>query len=408
MIQKLKNIYHLITAVIAVLYYKNPGKKIKTIGVTGTDGKTTTTTLIAHILKSAGKRVSYITSVSATVGGKEYETGFHTTTPSPFAIQKYLSMAVKNNDEYFVLETTSHALDQHRIFGVSYFSSIITNITHEHLQYHKTYKNYVLAKSKLIKYSKRGYINKDDISYKYLEKILNMKNVKTYGFKNNADYSLDISQKLNISLPNFNNYNFLGAYALCLELGIKEAQIFEAIKSYKLPSGRMEVVYNSNFKVIVDFAHTPNSLHEALPSIRAQHLTTGRLIHIFGCAAFRDDSKRPLMGIESARYADLTIITEEDYRTEDPNKIALMIAEGLLKSGFRYQDEFIFGKDKKTFTIINNRSFAIKKAIEISKDGDVIVLTGKGHERSLCRGKKEFLWSDKNEAIKAIKETFYS
>ncbi len=139
-IQKLKNIYHLFKAVIANIYYGFPSRRLKIIGVTGTDGKTTTTHLIYHILKVAGKRVSMISSVYANIGSKVYDTGFHVTTPNPLEIQKYLNLAVKNKDEYFVLETTSHALDQNRVWGVNYKISVVTNITEEHLDYHKTYE----------------------------------------------------------------------------------------------------------------------------------------------------------------------------------------------------------------------------------------------------------------------------
>jgi UDP-N-acetylmuramoyl-L-alanyl-D-glutamate--2,6-diaminopimelate ligase len=339
--------------------------------------------------------VSIITTVAAKIGSQVYETGFHTTTPSPFAIQKYLRLAVDNNNEFFVLETTSHALDQYRVFGVCYLVSVITNITHEHLQYHKTYENYVKAKAKLIKWSKFGYINKDDMSFEYLEKILDMSAVKTYGLEKGADFILNISEKLNLSMPHFNKYNFLAAYVVCRKIGLTDSQIFSAMKTYTLPEGRMELIYDSKFKVIVDFAHTPNSLHEVLPSIRKKYLKHGRLIHVFGCAAFRDDSKRSIMGRESGTLADLTIVTEEDYRTEDPRRIFKMIATGLEEAGSTFEDKVTFGKNVKTFTYINNRLEAIKKALEIAHKGDVIILTGKGHEKSLCRGKKEFPWSDK-------------
>ncbi len=393
--QRFKNIHHLLTACLAVLYYRYPSSKIKVIGVTGTDGKTTTSSLIAHILAENHRKVSIITTVAAKIGSQVYETGFHTTTPSPFAIQKYLRLAVDNNNEFFVLETTSHALDQYRVFGVCYLVSVITNITHEHLQYHKTYENYVKAKAKLIKWSKFGYINKDDMSFEYLEKILDMSAVKTYGLEKGADFILNISEKLNLSMPHFNKYNFLAAYVVCRKIGLTDSQIFSAMKTYTLPEGRMELIYDSKFKVIVDFAHTPNSLHEVLPSIRKKYLKHGRLIHVFGCAAFRDDSKRSIMGRESGTLADLTIVTEEDYRTEDPRRIFKMIATGLEEAGSTFEDKVTFGKNVKTFTYINNRLEAIKKALEIAHKGDVIILTGKGHEKSLCRGKKEFPWSDK-------------
>lgn len=400
-LQQIKNIYHFVKALIASAFYGNPSTKLTVIGVTGTDGKTTTSSLIYHILKSSGKKVSVITTVSAVIGGKEYDTGFHTTTPSPFTVQKFLKQAVDHGDEYFVLETTSHALDQYRVFGVDFSYGVITNITHEHLQYHKTYQNYVAAKAKIISWSHKAFINRDDKSYRQISNFqFPMSKLITFGLEHEAHYSEDLSQKLGKPLAHFNKYNYLAAYAVCTDIGIAEADILDAMQTFKLPAGRMDVVYDEAFKVIVDFAHTPNSLHEALQSIREEHLRGGRLIHIFGAAAFRDDAKRPLMGRESAQFADLTIITEEDYRTEDPEKIAREIGSGLEAGMFTKVEPAEFGLTLKTYTSIVSREEAIKKALEIVKPGDVIVLTGKGHEMSLCRGKTEYPWNDKEAVLK--------
>ncbi len=395
--QPIKNIYHLCKAVIANWWYSYPSKRLTVIGVTGTDGKTTTSSLIYHILKENKKKVSLVSTVSAVIGPKSYDTGFHVTTPSPFMIQSFLKQAADNGDKYFVLETTSHALDQYRVYGTQYKIGLITNVTHEHLQYHKTYENYVRAKAKLIQWSKLGIINRDDKSYELLNKICSS-NCKTYSLKNNSDYKLDISKKTGLNLAEFNKYNYLGAYAVCHELGFSDDQIYTAMKTYKLPPGRMEVVYKGRFTVINDFAHTPNGLHEALKAIRAQYKSS-KIIHVFGAAAFRDDSKRPLMGSESALYADTAIITEEDYRTEDPRKIVREIGVGLKKNNFREVDRKSYTAAPKTYTSIVDRKEAITKAIRVAKSGDVIVLTGKGHEQSLCRGKKEYPW-DENTAIR--------
>lgn len=408
-IQRIKNIYHLLKAVIANAYYGDPSKKITVIGVTGTDGKTTTSSLIYHILKKARKKVSLITTVSAEIGSKSYDTGFHTTTPSPFTIQKFIRDAVADGDEFFVLETTSHALDQYRVYGVEFSYGVITNVTHEHLQYHKTYENYVRAKTKLLQWSKKVFINRDDRSYDYIAKLLfgsadrqRNDNTKTFGLEHDADFHFNISEKIGKPLAHFNLYNYLAAYAVCSTIGIPDDVIFDAMSSYKLPEGRMEVVYDDMYKVIVDFAHTPNALHEALPSIREQYVKNGRLIHIFGAAAFRDDEKRPIMGRESGKYADLTIITEEDYRTEDPHKIAREIAIGVEEKGFQQVEPSDFGTKSKAYTVIIDRKEAIEKALSIAKKGDVIVLTGKGHERSLCRGKTEYPWHDKEAVLSLI------
>lgn len=405
-IQKIKNIYHLFKAIIARVYYGNPSKDICVIGITGTDGKTTTASLIYHILISVGKKASMISTVSAAIGGKEYDTGFHVTTPSPFYVQKYLKQAVEHGDEYFILETTSHALDQHRVHGVDFAYGILTNITHEHMHYHHTFEHYFASKMKLLNQSHTFIINKDDASFKKIQStptsgVGPIKKVKTYGLKN-ADYSINISKQIGKELELFNTYNYLAAYALGKEVGLSDETIFKSMRSFTPPLGRMEVVYNKDYMVIVDFAHTPNAIREALKSIKHRY-EKRRIIHLFGAAAFRDDEKRPVMGKESATYADLIIITEEDYRTEDPDKIAKQIAVGIESKGFVYVEPSQFGNHKHQYTIIHARIDAIRRAISIVQKGDIIVLTGKGHEKSLNRNGKEFAWNDKEEVLKIVK-----
>ena len=399
-IQKIKNIGHFLIASFANLWYGFPSRKLKIIGVTGTDGKTTTSSLIYHILINSKKKASLITSVSAIIGNTSYDTGFHVTTPSPFAVQGFLKKAIDDGSEYFVLETTSHALDQYRVYGIKYEIGLLTNITHEHLHYHKTYEKYVRAKAKLMKWSKLAIINSDDKSYEIIHKLCRG-NCKTYGLKNEADYTLDIANKTGMDLAQFNKYNYLGAYAVCHELGLSDEEIFSAMKTFKLPKGRMEVVYTNGFKVIIDFAHTPNGLHEALNAVK-QLYKPAKIIHVFGSAAFRDDAKRPIMGDESGSHADTTILTEEDYRTEDPQKICREIAVGLYKNDFKQVKNDSYEGSKKTFTVIIDRKQAIEKAVSIVQPNDLILLTGKGHEQSLCRGSKEYPWDDKKAVLENI------
>ncbi|HEX7542686.1 MAG TPA: Mur ligase family protein, partial [Patescibacteria group bacterium] len=305
--QKLKNIYHLFQAIIANVIYGFPSRKLKIIGITGTDGKTTTTHLIAHILKTAGKKVSFVSSVFSSIGGKESDIGFHVTTPNSFALQKLLQQSVNNHDEYFVLETTSHALDQNRVWGIKYQIGVITNITHEHLDYHKTYKEYVKAKLKLLLNSKVAMLNGDDESYKLLNQKLKGKSQK-YSSK------VKILEKLP-ELTLFNKYNYSAAYIVCKQLGLSDEDILKAMKTFKLPKGRLDLVYDKDFKVIIDFAHTPNGFFQLLSAIRKLYLKkSGRLIHVFGSAGLRDFTKRPLMGEASSKFADVIYITEEDYR----------------------------------------------------------------------------------------------
>lgn len=188
--QAAKNIYHLAQAIAANIRYGFPGKKLTIIGVTGTDGKTTTSSLIYHILKTAGYPVSLISTVSALIHGKSYDTGFHVTNPSAFPLQQFLSEAVQNKDKYLVLEVTSHGLDQNRVWGIPFSIGVLTNITHEHLDYHKTYDNYVVAKTKLLNMASIAIINSDDASFKRVKKYLTNKHVVTYSLEGRSDILL--------------------------------------------------------------------------------------------------------------------------------------------------------------------------------------------------------------------------
>jgi UDP-N-acetylmuramoyl-L-alanyl-D-glutamate--2,6-diaminopimelate ligase len=363
------------------------------IGITGTDGKTTTTHIIYHILKTTGRRVSMMSTVYARIGDKEYDTGLHMTTPDVWMVQKLLKQAADHGDEYFVMETTSHAFDQGRNTGIAYVVGVITNITHEHLDYHKTYEAYVKAKANLIKQATLTLINRDDDSYSSLAQYKNQGRLKTYALLQKADYTLDIAAKLHLDLPVYNNYNYLAGYSCCRELGLKEEEILGALTTFTLPKGRLEVAYSGRFAVIVDFAHTPHAITQVLTYLRQK--TEGRIIHVFGAAGLRDATKRPLMGYNSAAFADIIVVTEEDYRTEDPVEIAQEVAEGIEKNGVRKVEPDKLNKDAKYgYTVIINREEAIAKAISIAKPGDVVVCTGKSHEKSLCRGVTEYEWDE--------------
>ncbi len=407
-IQPTINIYHLFKAAGANLFYRFPARKIKTIGITGTDGKTTTTFLIYQILRELTGKVSIVSSVYAKIGTKEYATGLHVTTPDAIMVQKLLRLARKAKDEYFVLETTSHALDQNRVWGNKFEVGMITNITNEHLDYHKTYERYVWAKLKLLLMSKRPLVNADDKSLPLLKNILQAKKRKfyTYGLRNKADFNLNIDKELRLKLSNFNNYNYLAAFATCRLLGFSEEKILKALEKAKLPQGRAEVVYDQDFKAIIDFAHTPNSIYKILEYVRNKVAgKEGKIIHVFGSAGLRDAQKRPFMGQASGKFSNVVILTEEDYRTEDPLKISEEIAAGLRVKHFSYMEpKALDSDDDKVFAIILNREQAIKKAVEIAQKGDVILLTGKSHEQSLARGKVEYPWDEKKALFKALKK----
>lgn len=383
-------------AALATIYYGFPSTKLKVIGVTGTDGKTTTSHCIYHILKSSGKKVSLISTVYAKIGETEYETGLHVTTPDAVMVQEFLNKAAKNKDEYFVMETTSHALDQNRNFGVHYEIGVITNVTHEHLDYHKTLKRYLATKAKLVKQSRLGIINRDDESYTDLSNEIKLENkkseLKTYGLKNNADFKIDLKKTLKLEIPEYNNYNYLAAYAVCVELGINKQTILKALKTYKLPLGRREVVYDKDFMVVVDFAHTPNSLKQILSDFRVRSDgRKGRLIHVFGAAGLRDTTKRPMMGSMSGQYSDISIVTEEDHRSEEIGDISKEIISGIKNSESKVKNGSVL--------LIENRQRAINKAIALAKKGDIVICTGKAHEKSLNRNGKEVPWNE----FKAVK-----
>ena len=396
--QQLKNLYHLLIAILFAILYRFPARKLTVIGVTGTDGKTTTTNLIFHILKESGKKVSMISSVNTVIGEKKCETGFHVTTPAPQDIQKYLAQAVKAGSQYFVLESSSHGLSQNRLWGCFFKVGVVTNVTHEHLDYHKTDLNYLKAKAKLFDQIKIGVLNRDDESCNYLNSKLQITNSKviTYGIKSKADFTSQ-TFKFKTYLPGeYNQYNCLAAAAATSSLGVSAEQIKEAILSFKGIEGRMdEIKLGQNFRVVIDFASTPNSLKNVLQTLASQKIKGGRLIAVFGSAGLRDKMKRSMMGEMAGKYADLTVLTAEDPRTEDVNQIIEEIAQGVLRQG---------AKEGKTLFRIPDREEAIKFAIqELVKKGDIVVTCGKGHEKSMCYGKTEKPWNEYEVVQKAIK-----
>ena len=391
-------LFHLPMAVLATLFYQYPAKSLKVIGVTGTDGKTTTATLIHHLLVGAGKKAALITTVSAKIGAEEIPTGFHITSPHPWKLQSLLKKIVDKGYELVVLEATSHGLAQHRLLGSNFQIGVMTNVTREHLDYHKTYENYLAAKAKLFKGVKVAVLNRDDKSFKYLitdHKSPNTKYV-TYGIKNKADFtpkSFKFKTKL---LGEYNQYNCLAAITVASSLGLSEAKIKQGISSFKEIEGRMEAIdEGQDFQVYIDFAHTPNALKQVLKTLKAQLSPGGKLIAVFGCAGLRDREKRPLMGEIASKLADRAILTAEDSRTEDVNEIINQIAVGCQKSE---------GVEGKTFFKTPNRAEAIRFAIKKAKQDDIVVICGKGHEKSMCFGKTEHPWSDQREARRALKE----
>ena len=402
--QSIKNKFHGLNACLAALFYGFPGKKIKIIGVTGTDGKTTTTHLIHWILTQSGKKTSMISSVYASIAGNIFDTGFHVTTPNPWVLQKLINIAVKNGDEFLILEVTSHSIDQKRISGNNFLVGVVTNVTPEHLDYHKNYEDYLHIKSQLLEHAKYAVLNKDDGSYKYLNTI--NKNITTYAVRNNADVTPQ-NFPFSTSLPGeYNIANNLAAISVCKILKIKDNIIRNAVKEFKGVKGRFELIKNNKgIRIIVDFAHTPNAFKQILPLVKSQ--TQGKLIHIFGCAGLRDKFKRPIMGKISAQNADIIILSEEDYRTENVNTIIDNIAQGCKQAhGIELkinQLEKLDDIETPVFFRISDRQTAIDFVFnKVVREGDTVILTGKAHEQSLCRGNKEYSWDEFKAVEKAL------
>lgn len=386
-IRTLKNYAHKQLALAANILYRFPAKGMVIIGVTGTDGKTTTSNLIYHVLRQSGKKTAVISTVGAIIDGKEYDTGFHVTTPSPFAVQKYLYLAKKSGCTHVVLEVTSHALDQNRVWGIHFDVGVLTNITHEHLDYHKTYLKYVNAKLRLFDVSKVAVINSNGEWFSEVLKKIPKEKIVTYSLngQNKEDItprSLPFPIKTNL-IGDFNTENILAAYATCRILGISDKVIDMGIQSYAPPPGRQEILMTKNgVRVIVDFAHTPNSFEKILPEVKK--MTKGRLIHVFGAAGQRDKSKRPEMGKSASGWDDIIVLTAEDPRSESIASINSGIKEGIGK-------EF----EIKDIHEISDRREAIEFALSNAHKNDTVIITGKGHEASMNLGNGEISWSDK-------------
>lgn len=351
--------WHLPKAVLANLIYGFPGRKLTIIGVTGTSGKTTTAHLIYHLLKQGGFKVELISTVSAP--------GLHVTNPDPFLLQKMLKTLVVTGYKYLVLEVTSHGLDQNRNWGIAFTYGVLTNITHEHLDYHRTFAKYRQAKLKLIRQAKIAVLNRSDPSFALAKKISRGRVLEFGG--------------------EFNEANQAAAVRVAEDLGISQEKTKTALQSFPGVPGRMEFVKTKPFNIVIDFAHKPDALEKALKVLRKK--TKGKLIAVFGCAGLRDTSKRPIMGAISSRLADITILTAEDPRTEDANNIINQI-----KSGIKNNHQVYTQPDRQK---------AINLAVSLARPGDTVALFGKGHEKSMCFGKIEYPWSEYQAVKKAVK-----
>lgn len=397
---------------LVAAWYNNPGRQLRVVGVTGTDGKTTTTTLIASVLAAMGHQVGIVTTIGASIGDQTLETGEHTTTPDATDIQRYLRQMVDADTEYAVLEVTSHGLAQRRVAGIDFDIAVVTNVTHEHLDLHGTVDQYRRAKAMLFASLRDAYrkpqvpkvsvLNADDSSYAYLSRYSAERRL-AYGIDAAADvrahdvrYSPEgtrftVDNPLGSSfevfthlLGPFNVYNVLAAVTVGISQGATIEQVQAGIAGVERVRGRMEPIdLGQEFLVLIDFAHTPASLKQALHA--ARDMTTGRVIVVFGCAGLRDVAKRSMMGRIAANLATLSVFTAEDPRTEDVNAIIDEIVAGARDAGA------VEGHD---FVRIPDRAEAITWAIQQARPGDLVLTCGKGHEPTMCYGTTEYPWNE--------------
>lgn len=395
------DVYHWLRAVGAVAWYGYPARDLVVIGVTGTDGKTTTAHLIYAILRAAGLPASLISTTGAIISSRENQPlGLHVTTPNPFELQHFLKTARASGSRYIVLESTSHGLAQHRVWGCNYQIGVVTNITHEHLDYHGSWENYFRAKAKLFRRVKTSILNRDDAAYARLRPLA-AGQVVTYGLAVEAEVTAtglitgvegtsfevpQLGRRVNTRfVGEYNVQNMLAAASAGLALGLAPAAVAAGLEAAVPPPGRLQPVdMGQPFTVFVDFAHTPNSLENTLKLLRG--LAKNRLIVVFGCAGERDHGKRAPMGASAARYCDYTVLTAEDPRTESLETILDEIASGCEQEG---------GRLAETYFRVPDRQEAITFAIrELAQPGDVVVTTGKAHEQSMCFGTTEYPWDE--------------
>ena len=394
-----ENVRHSYAA--ACLYaHGSPEKKMKLVAVTGTNGKTSVSTMVSHILAFAGHKVALIGTTGNYIAGEFFPASY--TTPPPDLLAELLDKAAQAGCSHAVMEASSHALCQHRTDGLTFDVGIFTNLTRDHMDYHKTEDDYAAAKARLFESSKSSVINFDDARAEQMAwhaagdvYYVSLSSPRAEYFAHDVDPGMS---KLNFTLETprgaaeirtsltggFNVLNAAEAFAAAEILGVEKDKITAALADFRGVAGRAEQAGNGEISVIIDYAHTPDALEKVLMALRP--LTAGKLITVFGCGGDRDRGKRPMMGAVAAKYSDITVITSDNPRTEDPEKIIGEIAVGVPR--------------EKPTEKIPDRADAIRRALSLANRGDTVLIAGKGHEDYIvdARGKRYF--SDRDEVIK--------
>ena len=391
-------------ALACAAFFGHPERKLKIIGVTGTNGKTTSCFILKAVLDGMGHETGLIGTVKNIVGKKEYPAAL--TTPDSYELYSLFSEMVECGCEYCVMEVSSQALDQRRVDGIHFDAAIFTNLTQDHLDYHGSFENYRAAKRKLFENASLAVVNIDDANAEYLTQGAGCETVTFSVNGDDCDYSaknIRISAagvkyimvkngnigRVNFAVPGkFSVYNSMGAAVCLAEMGLDFNSVLDSLALCTGVPGRMEVVPTDKpYTVLIDYAHTPDGLENVLNCVR--EITDGRVICVFGCGGDRDKTKRPIMGEIAARLADVAVVTSDNPRSEDPETIIEDITAG------------IGGKSNAKIIVDSDRKSAIKKALETAREGDVIVLAGKGQEtyQILSSGKIHF---DEREVVAEI------
>lgn len=405
--QRAKNVlYHLPLAVVAATRFGFPAKRLTVIGVTGTNGKTTTTQMIARLLKQAGKKVSVASTINFIIGDEEQGNVSKLTTLSAWQLQKFLRHAVDAGCEYAVLETSSHALDQSRIWGIPYAVAVMTNVTREHLDYHETMEEYRRVKRELFAAAGQAVINQDMEEPEYFH--LPGRIAVTYSVKDPSAHLLARNIELDfhgteftvdgtafrLRLPGlFNIENALATLGVARLLGIGFTTARTALEGMTGVPGRMEPVPNTiGADILIDYAVTPDALEKLYASLLPLKIPGTRIIHVFGACGDRDRGKRPMMGEIVSGYADVIILTNEDPYYEDPERILDEIERGIVRE-----------KGKVYFRIFDRRK-AIRKALSLAERGDIVLITGKGAEETMAVRERRFPWHERQVVEEELRE----